>query len=119
MSLEYKERILVTGENRDELLVTLGLAAGAYLQVLDGLLAAGGQATISFYRFCYAPSGPSGELLVCHDTGKAAINSGGNIQWGEWGEDYETLTLADGEKFNYEGKPAYEGDDGACSLGNV
>ena len=119
MSLQYKERILLTRENRGPVLDALGITASERLKLLDGLMAAAGEATISFYQFCYAPSGPSGDLLVCHDLGKAAINFAGNIRWGDWDEGYEILTLENGEKFNFDGKPVDFGDEGSCSLGNV
>jgi hypothetical protein len=119
MSLKYKERIPLTQENRGSVLDTLGITTPEYLKVVDGLVAEAGGATISFYQFCYAPSGPSGDLLVVHDLGKAAINFAGDIRWGDWDESYEILTLENGERFNFDGKPVDAGDEGSCSLGNV
>ncbi|MFZ5447858.1 MAG: hypothetical protein ACOZFS_04385 [Thermodesulfobacteriota bacterium] len=86
--------------------------------MIDKVIAEKGEAVVSSYHF-RAPSGELGSIFVCHDLGRGARVFGDNVQWGQWEETYEILTLDEsGEKFNFDGKPVYEGDEGSCSLGN-
>lgn len=118
MLLHYWEkRPLTPGNWRPELAV-MGITARVVIEAVEKIIAKEGEAVVSSYLF-QAPSGDSGSLVVCHHLGRGAISFGENTRWGLWDEAYEILTLDEsGEKFNFEGKPVYEGDEGSCSLGN-
>jgi len=119
MLLKYWEKQRVTRDDLAKKLTSLGISDPEQTRVIAGIIEEKGEATISHYQFG-APAGDrQGTLTVCHDLGRGAISFGPHIRWGQWDEDCEVLTLENGEKFSYEGKPVYEGDDGSCSLGNI
>jgi len=118
MLLNYREKHRLSRDTWREELATLGITGGA-VEMIEKLMAANGEATVSSYHF-RAPSGDPGAIVVCHDLGRGAISFGTTTQWGHWDETDEILTLDEtGEKINFDGKPVYEGDEGSCSLGNV
>jgi len=51
--------------------------------------------TVSVYKFTHA-GGQSGELVVFHDEGRAAICFGGDSIWGDWDEDTKMIRTDDG-----------------------
>jgi len=119
MLLEYWEKYRLTQRDRQIQLASMGVSASSVMGVIEQVLAEKGEAIISVYRFSTL-SGESGSLVVCHDTGRGAISFGANTQWGRWDETYEVLTVdGAGEQYNFDGQPVAEGDDGACSLGNI
>ena len=119
MLLEYWEKYRLTPRDRQAQLAAMGISASPAVAVIDQVLAEKGEALISVYRFS-RPSGEAGSLVVCHDTGRGAISFGATTQWGQWDETSEILTVdGTGEQFNFDGQPVAEGDDGACSLGNI
>jgi hypothetical protein len=119
MLLKYWEKLRLTQINWREEAASMGLGNSPVLEVIEKILGEKGEAVVSVYLFS-RPSGESGSLVVCHDVGRGAISFGANAHWGKWDEPYEVLTLdATGEKYNFDGKPVDEGDDGACSLGNI
>jgi len=119
MLLEYWEKYRLTQMDRQTQLATLGVSASSVIEVIEQVLAEKGEAVISVYRFSTLSEEP-GSLVVCHDLGRGAISFGANTQWGQWDETYEILTVdGTGEQFNFDGQPVAEGDDGACSLGNI
>jgi hypothetical protein len=119
MLLKYWEKYRLTQLNRHPQLASMGVSEGPAVEVIDQVLADKGEAVISVYLF-NRPSGGPGSLVVCHDLGRGAISFGTHTQWGQWDETNEILTV-DGtaEQFNFDGQPVAEGDDGACSLGNI
>ena len=118
MLLNYWEKHLITHANQQQELAGMGIIASPFIEMIDKIIAAKGEAMVSSYHF-RAPSGEPGSIVVCHDLGRGAISFGANTQWGDWDETYEFLTLDEtGEKINFDGKPVYEGDEGSCSLGN-
>jgi hypothetical protein len=119
MLLKYWEKYRLTQLNRQAQLASMGISESPATKIIEQFLAETGEALVSIYLFKRL-SGESGSLVVCHDTGRGAISFGANTQWGQWDENYEVLTV-DGtaEQFNFDGKPVAEGDDGACSLGNI
>lgn len=119
MLLKYWEKYPLTQVNKQPQLDSMGISESPAIEVIEQLLTGTGEAIISVYLFS-RPSGEPGSLVVCHDTGRGAISFGANTQWGRWDEAYEVLTVADtGEQYNFDGQPVAEGDDGACSLGNI
>jgi len=118
MLLSYREKRPLTPDNWRQELAAMGVTASGIWEVIEETIAQKGEATVSSYHF-QAPSGDPGAIVVCHDLGRGALSFGTNTRWGQWDETYEILTLDEsGEKFNFEGKPVYEGDEGSCSLGN-
>ena len=119
MLLKYWEKHRLSQNNWQQELASMGVSDSPILEVIEKVLGEKGAAIVSIYLFSMF-SGEPGSLVVCHDLGRGAISFGANTQWGQWDETYEVLTVdATGEKFNFEGKPVDEGDDGACSLGNI
>jgi hypothetical protein len=119
MLLKYWEKYRLTRLNRQVQLAAMGISASPAIEVIEQVLAETGEALISVYLFSRL-SGEPGSLVVCHDTGRSAISFGAHTQWGQWDETYEILTVdGTGEQFNFDGHPVAEGDDGACSLGNI
>ena len=119
MLLKYWEKYRLTQLNRQPQLASMGISESPAIEVIEQVLAEKGEAIISVYLFSRL-SGEPGSLVVCHDTGRGAISFGANTQWGQWDETYEVLTVdGTGEQFNFDGNPVDEGDDGACSLGNI
>lgn len=119
MLLKYWEKYRLTQMDREPQLASMGVNESAAVAVIEQVLAGTGEAIISVYLFS-RPSGDPGSLVVCHDTGRGAISFGANTQWGRWDETYEILTVdGTGEQYNFDGQPVAEGDDGACSLGNI
>ena len=119
MLLKYWEKYRLTQGNQQTQLASMGVSESSVIEVIEQALAGKGEAIISVYRFS-RPSGEPGSLVVCHDTGRGAISFGATTQWGQWDETYEVLTVdGTGEQFNFDGQPVAEGDDGACSLGNI
>ena len=118
MLLKYWEKNRLTQVNLHQELARMGITGSASIEVIEKIVAAKGEALISSYHFG-TPSGEQGSIVVCHNLGRGAISFGTNTRWGQWDETYEILTLDEsGEKFNFDGKPVYEGDEGSCSLGN-
>ena len=118
MLLNYWEKQRLTAVNCQQELATMGINDRAAVEVIEKTIAAKGEAIVSSYHF-RAPSGEIGYIVVCHNLGRGAISFGTTIRWGQWDEALEILTLDEsGEKFNFDGKPTYEGDEGSCSLGN-
>ncbi|MBI4643198.1 MAG: hypothetical protein HY790_08800 [Deltaproteobacteria bacterium] len=118
MLLNYREKSLLRRANWQPELAAMGITEEAVIEVIAREVAEKGEALISCYHF-RTPSGEPGSILVCHHLGRGAISFGTNTRWGHWDETYEILTLEEsGEKFNFDGKPVYEGDEGSCSLGN-
>lgn len=118
MLLHYREKQRLSRDVWREELAALEITERDTIEIIEKLIAANGEAIVSSYHF-KAPSGDMGSLVVCHDLGRGAISFGTNTRWGHWDEVYEILTLDESaEKFNFEGKPVYEGDEGSCSLGN-
>ena len=119
MLLKYWEKLRLSQINWPQELASMGVSQSPVLEVIKKVLVEKGEALVSVYRFSMPPGEP-GSLVVCHDLGRGAISFGANTHWGQWDETYEVLTVdGTGEKFNFEGKPVDEGDDGACSLGNI
>jgi hypothetical protein len=119
MLLKYWEKYRLIQVDQQPQLASMGVSESSVIEVIEQVLAEKGEAIISVYQFS-RPSGESGSLVVSHDTGRGAILFGANTQWGRWDETYEVLTVdGTGEQFNFDGQPVAEGDDGACSLGNV
>jgi hypothetical protein len=119
MLLKYWEKYRLTQGNQQPQVASMGVCASSVIEAIEQVLAGKGEAIISVYQFS-RPSGEPGSLVVCHDTGRGAISFGANTQWGQWDETYEVLTVdGTGEQCNFDGKPVDEGDDGACSLGNI
>ncbi len=118
MLLHYWEKRSLTPDNWRPEMAAMGITAKPVIEAVEKIIAQEGEAIVSSYLF-RAPSGDAGSIVVCHHLGRGAISFGDNTRWGHWDENYETLTLDDtGEKFNFEGRPVYEGDEGSCSLGN-
>ncbi|MEW6660250.1 MAG: hypothetical protein AB1424_16520 [Thermodesulfobacteriota bacterium] len=118
MLLNYWEKRPLSSENWRQELTAMGVTPSAVWEVIEEIIGKKGEAVVSSYQF-QAPSGDPGALVVCHDLGRGALSFGTYTRWGHWDEAYEILTLDEsGEKFNFEGKPVYEGDEGSCSLGN-
>jgi hypothetical protein len=119
MLLKYWEKQRLSQDNWQRELDSMGVIDPASLGVIEKVLSEKGEAVVSVYLFSRL-SGEPGSLVVCHDLGRGAISFGGNSRWGQWDETYEILSIdGTGEKFNFDGKPVDEGDDGACSLGNI
>jgi hypothetical protein len=119
MLLKYWEKYRLTQMDWQPQLASMGVSESPIIEVIEQVLAEKGEAIISVYLFSRL-SGEPGSLVVCHDLGRGAISFGANIQWGQWDETYEILTVdGTGEQFNFDGNPVAEGDDGACSLGNI
>jgi len=119
MLLDYWEKYRVAQLNWEQELASLGITGTEQIQVIKEIVTGKGEALVSHYHFS-VPSGLRGTMTVCHDLGRGAISLGGHTRWGQWDEIFEVLTLDDtGEKFNFDGKPVYEDDEGACSLGNI
>jgi len=119
MLLKYWEKQRLSQINWQQELASVGVTAGPALAVIAQVLDQPGEAVVSVYLFTRF-SGEPGSLVVRHDLGRGAISFGAKIQWGQWDEAYEVLTVdGTGEKFNFDGKPVDEGDDGACTLGNI
>ena len=119
MLLNYWEKYRLTQVDLHQELAALGITGRAQIEVIKKIVAEQGEALISSYQF-RAPSGESGAIVVCHNLGRGAISFGTNTRWGRWDETYEILTLDEsGERINFDGQPIDEGDDGACSLGNI
>jgi hypothetical protein len=119
MLLKYWEKHRLSQINWQQDLASMGVSQSLAIDVIEKVLAEQGEAIISIYHFSI-PSGIPGLIVVCHDLGRGAISFGANTHWGRWDEADEILTVdGTGEKFNFDGKPVDEGDDGACSLGNI
>jgi len=119
MLLKYWEKHRLSQTNWQQELASMGVSTSPAIAVIAQVLGEQGEAVVSVYLFTRF-SGEPGSLVVCHDLGRGAISFGGNTQWGQWDDAYEFLTVdGTGEKFNFDGKPVNEGDDGACSLGNI
>jgi hypothetical protein len=119
MLLKYWEKPRLTQFDWQQELASKGVSASPAMAVIAQVLGKIGEAVVSVYRSTSFSEEP-GSLVVCHDLGRGAISFGANTRWGQWDEAYEVLTVAGtGEKFNFDGKPVDEGDDGACSLGNI
>jgi hypothetical protein len=119
MLLKYWEKQRLSQINWRQELASLGVGDHPAIEVIGKFLGDKRETVVSVYLFTRF-SGEPGSLVVCHDLGRGAISFGANTQWGVWDEGYEVLTVdGTGEKFNFEGKPADEGDEGACSLGNI
>jgi hypothetical protein len=119
MLLKYWEKHRLTQINRQQDLASMGIGDSPVLEVIEKVLGEKGEAIISVYLFSRL-SGEPGSLVICHDVGRGVISFGTKMQWGQWDETYEVLTVdGTGEKFNFDGNPVEEGDDGACSLGNI
>jgi hypothetical protein len=119
MLLKYWERHRLSRENWRRDLASMGVSDSPAMAVIEKVLNEKGEAVVSVYLFARL-SGEPGSLMVCHDLGRGVISFGPNTQWGQWDEVYELLTIdGTGEKFDFDGKPVSEGDDGACSLGNI
>jgi hypothetical protein len=117
MLSQYQERRRLTQDNLAPELAAMGLTQAGVINLIKEIIGQKGAAVISHYLFNL--SGEQGSIVVCHDLHRGAISLGGSTRWGEWDDGLEILTLDDtGEKFNFDGKPVYEGDDGACALGN-
>ena len=118
MLINYREKQRLTRQTWREELAGMGITLPEVVEMVAGVIAANGESVVSCYHF-RAPAGDPGAIVVCHNLGRGALFFGRNIQWGQWDETSETLTLeGSGEKISFEGKPVYEGDDGSCSLGN-
>ncbi len=118
MLLNYWEKQRLTAVNCPQELAAMGITDRAAVEVMEKTIAAKGEAIVSSYHF-RTPAGEAGSIVVCHNLGRGAISFGTNTRWGHWDEALEILTLDEsGEKFNFDGKPTYEGDEGSCSLGN-
>jgi hypothetical protein len=118
MLLNYQEKSRLTQANWQPALTEMGVTAEAVIEVIAREVAEKGESLISCYHF-RTPAGDLGSITVCHHLGRGAISFGANTRWGHWDETLEILTLDEsGEKFNFDGKPTYEGDEGSCSLGN-
>ena len=119
MLVKYWERYRLTQANQPAQLASMGVDESPAVKIIEQVLAGTREAVISVYLFS-RPSGDPGSLVVCHDTGRGAISFGAATQWGRWDETYEVLTVdGTGEQYNFDGQPVAEGDDGACSLGNI
>jgi hypothetical protein len=119
MLLKYWEKHRLSQTNWQQELASMGVSESPVIEVIAKVMGEKTAAMVSVYQFSMPPEEP-GSLVVCHDLGRGAISLGGNTQWGQWDETYEVLTVdATGEKFNFDGKPVDEGDEGACSLGNI
>jgi hypothetical protein len=118
MLVHYWQKRPLAPDNWVRELAAMGIDAPASREAVAGIIAAKGEAMVSCYQF-QTPMGEPGSILVCHDLGRGVISWGTKAQWGHWDETYEILTLDEsGEKYNFDGNPTYEGDDGSCSLGN-
>jgi hypothetical protein len=118
MLSHYQEKCRLTQDNLEQESAGMGLTQGEHLKIIKEIIGQKGAAIVSHYCFDL-PSGAQGSIVVCHDLHRGAISFGASTRWGEWDDLLEILTLDDtGEKFNFDGKPVYEGDDGACALGN-
>jgi hypothetical protein len=119
MLLKYWEKHRLTHLNWQQELASMGVGESPAIEVIAKVMGEQGEAVVSVYLFTRL-SGEPGSIVVCHDLGRGAISFGAKTQWGQWDEAYEVLTVdGTGEKFNFDGKPVDEGDDGACSLGNI
>jgi hypothetical protein len=119
MLLDRWERQRLTKIEWQQKISSTGVHATKAIVVIEKFLAEIKEAVISVYLFTRYSGEPS-SLVLCHDLGRGAISMGAFTQWGRWDEIYEVLTVDDtGEKFDFDGTPVSEGDDGACSLGNI
>lgn len=119
MLLKYWEKQRLPRLDWQQELASMGISTGPAIAVIAQVLDELKEAVVSVYLFTRY-SGEPGSLVVCHDLGRGVISFGANTQWGQWDEAYEVLTVEDSaEKFYFDGKPVDEGDDGACSLGNI
>jgi hypothetical protein len=118
MLLHYWEKKTLGPENWCRELAAMGVSAPDSMEAIAQVISAKGKAIVSCYCF-RAPMGEVGSIVVCHDLQRGVMSLGTSRRWGLWDEDYEILTLEEsGEKFDFDGKPVYEGDGGSCSLGN-
>lgn len=118
MLLRYWEKRSLTPDNWRSEATAMGITAKMVMELIEKIIVQEGDAIVSSYLF-RAPSGDAGSIVVCHHLGRGAISFGEKTRWGQWDEAFETLTLDEtGEKFDFEGRPVYEGDEGSCSLGN-
>jgi len=118
MLMHYWEKRPLTPDNWPRELAAMGVSARAPREAIAQIISEKGEATVSCYHF-QAPTGEPGSIVVCHDLHRGVMSLGTSTRWGHWDEVYEILTLDEsGEKFNFDGEPVYEGDEGSCSLGN-
>jgi hypothetical protein len=119
MLQQYWEKYQLTLLNWRQELSSRGVTGSSQIEVIEKIIAKKAGTLISIYLFS-TPTRESGSIMVCHDLGRGAISFGTVTQWGQWDEAYEILTIdGTGEKYNFDGQPLYEGDEGACSLGNL
>jgi len=119
MLLKYWEKQRLSQINWRQEMASMGVFDGTAMEVIGKLLGSQQETLVSVYLFTRF-SGEPGTLVVCHDLGRGAISFGATTQWGVWDEVYEVITLEGaGERFNFDGTPVDQGDDGACSLGNI
>ena len=119
MLVKYWEKHRLSQINWQQELASMGVSQSPVLEFIKRVRVEKGEAVVSVYLSTRLSEEP-GSIVVCHDLGRGAISFGANTQWGQWDETCEVLTVdGTGEKFNFDGKPVDEGDDGACSLGNI
>jgi|GEM_PF-2739484 hypothetical protein len=118
MLVRYWEKLPLTPDNWRRELAAMEVSVPAALAAIAQIISEKGAATVSCYQF-QALAGEAGSIVVCHDLHRGVMSLGTSIRWGHWDEAYDILTLDEyGEKFNFDGEPVYEGDEGSCSLGN-
>lgn len=119
MLLRYWERRRLNQSDWQQKLGGMGITQSAVMEVIEKVVAEKGETAVSVYHFSRY-SGEPGHLVVCHDLGRGVISFGTHAHWGQWDESYEVLTVdGSGERFNFDGQPVDEGDEGSCSLGNI
>lgn len=119
MLLDYQEKVRVTRDNLDQVLGVMKIKAPDQIREITRLVAEKGEMVISHYSFSSSLGDKGGDITVFHDPGRGGISFGAESAWGDWDDSYEILTLDQGEKYNCDGKPVYEGDDGSCTFGNI
>ncbi len=119
MLVDYQEKIRVTKDNLDLLLKEMNITGPDQIEIIKKIVIEKGEAVISHYNFIHSPGERKGNVTVFHDIGRAAICLGADTKVGDWDEVFEVITLDDGGKYYFDGKPVYQDDDGACSLGNI
>lgn len=119
MLMDYHEKIRVTKDNIDLLIKEMNITGPDQLGIINKIVIEKGEAVISHYNFIHSPGDRKGNVTVFHDIGRAAICFDADIKVGDWDEVFEVITLDDGEKYYFDGKPVYLDDDGACTLGNL
>jgi hypothetical protein len=119
MLVNYHEKIRVTKDNINLLLKEININRPDQIEMVNKIIREKGEALISCYNFIQSPGERQGNVTVFHDIGKAAICFGADLEFGDWDEAFEVITVANGEKYYFDGRPVYLDDDGSCTLGNI